>query len=60
MSNEAARQLRIAADCVEATALTDAQLDMIELIAHHVRDKACGGIADRCRQTKLMLRMLDR
>ena len=58
--NEAAQALRDAADCVEACALSDAQLDLIEMIALHVKDKATGGITDRCRTTKLLLRMLDR
>lgn len=59
-ANEAARQLRIAADCVEATALSDEMQDMVELIAFHIRDKVTGGMTDRQRQTTLMLRLLDR
>ena len=59
-TNEAARQLRIAADEIEAAALSDAEQDMFELIAFHLRDKLKGGITDRARQTKLMLRMLQR
>lgn len=58
--NEAARQLRIAADEIEAAALSDAELDALELIGFHIRDKLKGGITDRARQTKLMLRMLER
>ena len=58
--SEAAKQLRIAADCVEATALSDNMADLIELMAFHIRDKVTGGMTDRQRQTTLMLRMLDR
>ena len=58
--SEAARQLRLAADCVESLALSDDVSDMIELIAFHIRDKATGGRTDYARQTKIMLRMLNR
>ena len=60
MTNEAARQLRIAADEIEAAALSDAEIDLFEMIAFHLRDKLKGGITDRARQTKLMIRMLQR
>lgn len=58
--NEAVRQLRSAADCVESLAVPDDMLDVIELIAHHIKDKVQHGMADRKRVTELMLRILDR
>lgn len=60
MNKHVADLIRLVADEVEAAAISEAEIDNIELVIHHVRDLLKGGITDRCRQTKLMLRMLDR
>jgi hypothetical protein len=60
MSKPAAEALRRAADCIDAMALTEERLDLLELWGDHLVDYVMGSKTDRCRQTKIMLRMLDR
>lgn len=60
MNKDVADLMRLVADEIEAAAISEAESDNIELVVWHVRDKLKGGVTDRCRQTKLMLRMLER
>ena len=57
--SEAARQLREAARIVDLVALTERELDTIELMALHIKDRCSGAGGDRCRTAKLLCRRLD-
>lgn len=60
MNKDVADLMRLVAGEVEVAAISEAESDSIELVIWHVRDMLKGGVTDRCRQTKLMLRMLER
>ena len=55
----AAELLRSAADCVEASVLTDKQLLPIKLAAFHIKDLCGAGSTDRCEQTRLIINLID-
>lgn len=58
--SRATEVLREAADAIDGLAMTDRQLDIVLLVGFHLKHFACGAVTDRCEETKLMLRMLDR
>lgn len=60
MKNDLVDLLRIVADEVDQAAISEAEADRLEMVVWHIRDCLKGGITDRARQTKLMLRMLQR